>query len=403
MLKRVTLCLPACALAAVLASTAFAEPSLEQKKKELDALQSKIEASQQKLESIQENSTQAKKDMQVLEGSIDDITEDLKKQEREYRQIDGELKKLEKVRYAQKTELMARRRDVAGMLSASIRLSQTPELAVLVIPDDASTRVTTSRALGLTAISLRDDMETLAKELAKFNATEKRILSQKVKLETTREALAGKKKRLLAAVSERQGMLKDLSAQDEKERQNVAKLQRQSKDLGSLVNSLEKARTEALSIGLPRRKPTPPGKSQASKPLAPIATAKGGLRLPVTGSLVGKYGDRRGVNNTLKGMEIAAIPGAVVTAPFDGEVLFTGKFLDYGNIVILRHSEKYHTLLAGLNRIQAERGQVISRGAPVGMMGQGKENKLYVEFRQNGKPINPQAWYQGMTRLAKQE
>lgn len=382
---------------------AIAEPSLEQKKKELDALQSRIEASKQKLESIKETSTQAKKDMQVLEGSIDGITQDLKQQEWRYRKVEAELKKMEKAREKQVVELKKKRRDIAGMLSASIRLSQTPELAVLIIPDDAASRVTTSRALGLTAVSLRDDMEVLAEELAAYDATEKRILSQKKKFEEARQSLAGKKERLAAAIGERQNMLKNLSAQDEKERQKVAALQRQSKDLGSLVNSLEKARSESMAIGVPRQKPAPPGKSVATKPLPAITSAKGGLRLPATGSIVGQYGDRRGVNNTLKGMEIATIPGAVVTAPFDGEVLFTGKFLDYGNIVILRHSEKYHTLLAGLGRIQALRGQVISRGAPVGMMGQGKENRLYVEFRQSGKPINPQAWYQGMSRLAKRE
>ncbi|MFO1243271.1 MAG: peptidoglycan DD-metalloendopeptidase family protein [Rickettsiales bacterium] len=381
---------------------AHAEPTLEQKKKELDSLQVRIEESKQKIDSIKQNSTQAKKDMEVLENSISDITRDLKKSELQYRKIDAELKELEKTRQAQVVELRAKRRDVAGMLSASIRLSQTPELAVLVIPDDAAERVTAARALGLTAVSLKDDMQELADELSTFEAVERSITKRREKLDETRSALSGKKERLEAAIGERQGMLKNLSRENEREQQRIAAFQRQSKDLSSLVTSLEKERDAALRM-VPKQKPSPPGRLTGSQSLPSITSAKGGLKLPATGSIVGQYGDRRGVNNTLKGMEIATIPGAVVTAPFDGEVLFTGKFLDYGNIVILRHSQKYHTLLAGLDRIQAIRGQVIPRGAPLGMMGQQKGSRLYVEFRQSGKPIDPVAWYQGMSRLAKRE
>ncbi len=81
-------------------------------------------------------------------------------------------------------------------------------------------------------------------------------------------------------------------------------------------------------------------------------------------------------------------------APYDGLVVFAGPFRGYGRILILEHGEGYHTLLAGLTRIDTVLGQWLAAGEPVGLME--KEDRdapvLYVELRRNGQPINPLPW-----------
>ena len=73
--------------------------------------------------------------------------------------------------------------------------------------------------------------------------------------------------------------------------------------------------------------------------------------------------------------------------------------MDYGRMVILRHSDGYHTLLAGMAKIDASVGDFLVEGEPLGSMGELEQNDhLYMELRENNQPINPANWVKGMGR-----
>jgi septal ring factor EnvC (AmiA/AmiB activator) len=124
----------------------------------------------------------------------------------------------------------------------------------------------------------------------------------------------------------------------------------------------------------------------------------GNILLPVHGDIVLRYGERvpsdSGQDTTLKGIKIRTRPGADVIAPFDGKVVFSGNFRSYGQILIIDHGGRYHTLLAGLHRIRAVVGQWVLAGEPVATMDpqSSKEPELYLELRRTGQPINPLPW-----------
>ena len=84
-------------------------------------------------------------------------------------------------------------------------------------------------------------------------------------------------------------------------------------------------------------------------------------------------------------------------APFDGVVAFSGPFRGYGQLLILEHSEGYHTLLAGMTRLDSDVGQRVLAGEPVGVMSPDGDPSLYVELRRNGQPINPLPWLAART------
>src|SRR5690606_27644052 len=95
-----------------------------------------------------------------------------------------------------------------------------------------------------------------------------------------------------------------------------------------------------------------PGSLLALLPGAPpITSAKGQLIRPAAGPLVRGFGQRdpEGLRN--RGIVIAAKEGAVVLAPYDGSVIYAGRFEGFGLILIIEHGEGYHTLLAGLGRL----------------------------------------------------
>ena len=128
--------------------------------------------------------------------------------------------------------------------------------------------------------------------------------------------------------------------------------------------------------------------------LKPFALSRGSLRYPAVGRISKRYGQtiRRGV--TSKGLTIETRSSAQVVAPYNGKVVYAGNFRGYGQLLIIDHGEGYHTLLAGMSRIDGVIGQYLFLGEPVGVMGIPRKGKpkLYVELRRNSQPINPIPW-----------
>jgi septal ring factor EnvC (AmiA/AmiB activator) len=119
------------------------------------------------------------------------------------------------------------------------------------------------------------------------------------------------------------------------------------------------------------------------------------LIMPVRGQLVLAYGQRAiGADSVSKGISIQTRTQAQVVAPYDGQIVYAGEFRGYGQILIIEHGGRYHTLLAGLERIDAGAGQWILAGEPIGIMGSSQEQfpELYLELRHAGQPVNPLPW-----------
>lgn len=133
-----------------------------------------------------------------------------------------------------------------------------------------------------------------------------------------------------------------------------------------------------------------PGKPKAARP---FAKARGHLVYPASGQLMRRYGENDEFGMASKGLTFETRAGGQVIAPFDGRVLFSGPFKGYGQILIIEHGDGYHSLLAGLDRIEGSVGQWLVAGEPVGTMPKGEQKPhLYLELRHDGQPINPMPW-----------
>ncbi len=124
-----------------------------------------------------------------------------------------------------------------------------------------------------------------------------------------------------------------------------------------------------------------------------FSRAQGEMPFPARGEVAVKFGQNDNLGNPSKGISIETRAGAQVIAPYDGQVVFAGPFRGYGLLLIIEHGEGYHTLLAGMSRIDGTVGQHLVSGEPVGVMGS-SDNKplLYFELRRNGQPVNPLPW-----------
>ncbi|MEL6374656.1 MAG: peptidoglycan DD-metalloendopeptidase family protein [Pseudomonadota bacterium] len=139
------------------------------------------------------------------------------------------------------------------------------------------------------------------------------------------------------------------------------------------------------------------------KPAVPFIQAKGRLPLPAQGRRVLGFGEKTQFNSRSPGIVIATRFGAQVTSPADGWVLYARQFRSYGQLLIINAGQDYHLLLAGLAQIDVQLGQFVLAGEPVGTMspaprqratsGKDASPVLYIEFRKNGRPIDPDPWW----------
>lgn len=147
-----------------------------------------------------------------------------------------------------------------------------------------------------------------------------------------------------------------------------------------------------------------------------FADQSGKLDLPALGTLLLKPNetDVRGV--TRPGMTLATRPAALVTSPWAATIRYRGPLLDYGNVMIIEPGGGYLMVLGGLDQVYGEVGEVIAKGAALGLMGGaaagtgdllapdlltgakegsgGRETEtLYIELRQGAEPVDPMAWF----------
>ena len=139
------------------------------------------------------------------------------------------------------------------------------------------------------------------------------------------------------------------------------------------------------------------------KPAIPFHKTRGRLPLPAVGRAVLNFGEKTQYGGNSKGVVLETRAGAQITSPCDGWVVYAGEFRSYGQLLIINAGGGYHILLAGLSRIDVEPGQFVLAAEPVGTMSGAATTRelnngtdapvLYVEFRKEGTPIDPNPWW----------
>ncbi|MBM1689673.1 murein hydrolase activator EnvC family protein [Sulfitobacter geojensis] len=137
----------------------------------------------------------------------------------------------------------------------------------------------------------------------------------------------------------------------------------------------------------------------------------GDLPLPVQGLVLRRAGEADAAGVKRPGLILATRPGAIVTSPTAATIRYTGGLLDFGNVVILEPQANALFVIAGLDVVYGEAGQVIAGGTPIGLMGgataeigeelsplregSGTERSetLYIEVREDNTPQDPELWF----------
>lgn len=92
------------------------------------------------------------------------------------------------------------------------------------------------------------------------------------------------------------------------------------------------------------------------------------------------------------GTDFAATTGTPARTVGDGVVEFAGVQNGYGNVIFIRHRNGHETVYAHLSKIKVQRGQTVSQGQIVGLVGStgwATGPHLHFEFRVNGLQQDP--------------
>lgn len=125
---------------------------------------------------------------------------------------------------------------------------------------------------------------------------------------------------------------------------------------------------------------------------APSSAAASGVSWawPLAGSVAQRFstGDR-----TRQGIRIRGRAGEQVKAAGDGQVVYSGGGLKgYGNLIIIKHNDKYLSAYGFNRRLLAAEGDRVKRGQAVAEVGQAVEGGgylLHFEIRRDGTAVDP--------------
>ena len=300
------------------------------------------------------------------------------------------------------------------VLLALQRLAVRPTDALMLQPLRPADAVRSGLVLSAAVPALTDYTGRLQKDLEVLYATRAAIIDRRANVASAAAELLDEQARLERLYAEKASLQKGFTQKAADAETRIATLAKEADDLRDLLDlviadrkkqdaeAAEKTARDALILTPPDGAAPAPEIVAARRPTVPAAQrsfskARGTLPFPVAGRLTQRYGENTESDARAKGIVITTRNAAQVVSPFDGVVAFAGAFRGYGQLLILEHSEGYHTLLAGMSRLDGAVGQRVLAGEPVGVMSPEGDPSLYVELRRDGQPINPLPWLAART------
>jgi septal ring factor EnvC (AmiA/AmiB activator) len=391
--------------------------ALKRRERELLAIQAAQKISRTTATKLKREIDSIGDDRRKLNRQLIEVAARVRDVEAQIAGAEERLKPLDEREESLRKSLDGRREATARVLAAMQRIGRNPPPALIVRPEDALQSVRSAMLLGAVLPGMRQEVEALVADLSELARVRQSIAAERANLQRNLTAIAEDQERIALLTEQRRKQQAELQTALAAERQRASDLARQADNLQDLIVKLEQgldpktraARVAARSQEAPAAANSRPDLVALKDPgrLAPavaFAAAKSTLPLPVNGVRIKDYGAPDGLGGREKGLSIATRPGAQITAPCDGWVVYSGPFRNYGQLLILNAGDGYHVLVAGMERISVDLGQFVVTGEPVAVMGGRAQAPaaiaigsgqpvLYVEFRKDGTPIDPGPWW----------
>ncbi len=398
----------------------------EEGRNELEQIAADIDLSKERRQQLETSIKALKKDQATLRTALIQTAKTQKKLTADISESELRMASLRSRDTDLRASLRARRGTLAEVLAALQRMGRNPPPALLVSPEDALSSVRSAILLGAVVPEIRERAERLARDLEELTTIRASIANERERLIATLEEQAEEEEKLTLLLAEKQKLAQEnrqkLVAESEAA-QRLAERAESMEDLivtlGRQIESVKKAAREAQIAEREHAAKTQQQRDRARQlanegvldanrfaPAFAFSDLKNKLEMPVAGQLAASFGDDDGTGRPLQGMMVSTGHDAIVTAPADGWVVYSGPFRSYGQLLILNAGDDFHLVLAGMGSISADIGQFVVAGEPVGRMDAkqrvasasvlilaSSEPTLYIEFRKGGKPVDPGPWW----------
>ena len=305
--------------------------------------------------------------------------------------LEDTLPRLDREERAAAASLAGRRNQAARLLAAIQRLARRPEHRPVVPLRDPVAVLRGRLLLAAVMPSMDRDARGLAADARTLDSLRRQIARQR-RQHGLAVAKLDEERRVLADLVEiRSGRGTGPSGETGAAGSGPDRREPGIQSIEALIDRLARVRR---ATRLRPKDLVPSGPQAEPAGIRPATARASASRMPAVGPVIGRFGDLAGNGLTARGVTIRTRSSGHVVAPRSGRVVFAEPFLSYGELLIIDHGEGYHALLAGLERLDARVGDDLVSGEPVGTMGTGSGvgDRLYIELRRGGRPIDPLPW-----------
>jgi len=404
-------------------SALFATPAASQTEAgvpnaaDLQAVERDIERARASQEEAAKRAARIAENEAAVRNKMIAAAQRIQERERVLIELEDQLTNLEAHRSVLAATLEDKDAQMRDVLMALQRLAVRPTDALLLQPLRPSDAIRSGLALSAAIPALTDNANRLRVDLASLYRTRTEIIERRNEVAANAAALITDQSNLERLYAEKAELRAGFEQRAAEATTRMDALSKEADDLRDLLDKVvadrkRQIKEEAAEKAAEKAKQTvrrpatlipPDGTTPtpdivvARRPASPketrsFAQARGTLPFPVIGQLTQRYGEKTEGDVRSKGIVIKTRTDAQVVTPFDAVVAFSGPFRGYGQLLILEHSEGYHTLLAGMSHLDGAVGQTVLAGEPVGVMAPEGVPSLYVELRRGGQPINPLPW-----------
>lgn len=345
----------------ILAAVGFSAPALAKTN-----VKAALAAKQAETAQLAQKSKEIGSEVDTLKTRLVTTTKTLRDTEDKITETNQNLSDLQTRKANSLKNLMKERAALGGLISAAQRYNRTSTSGMLLRskPLDAARASLIMKSM---IPALHRQSEALKDRITDMARIEGQISAQLAEQSRQYKTLNRQQDDMGKLLKARQEVYQKTEVTRRTQEAEVAKLAKEAKNLADLVNRIKPKSKSIASLALPTNLP-----------------------LPVSGTIRTGFGERDDYGSKSQGLTFNAPAGATVVTPLAGTVKFAGTFQKYRQILIVEHAGGYHSLIAGLGRIDTVVGATLAAGEPVGIAEKSDDGaRIYYELRQNGEPVNP--------------
>lgn len=280
---------------------------------------------------------------------------------------------------AQRERLAEEQRPVSALLAGLGVMARRPPLLALLDSGGTDDFVKVSILLDSTLPVIRSRTRALSAQLAQGQRLETAALSARAELVRSRRELAARRQQF--AELEQRAMARSLAAGGEALSTGDVAIAagEQVERFNSAQSTSKSARALAALLASEGPAPLRPFASEGAEPRPPFPYV-----LPVAAPVTEGLGAVNDSGVRSRGITFATMRGALVNAPADGVVRFSGPFRDYDGILIIDHGNGWMSLLVNVSS-SLKPGNKVHLGDPLGRA----FGPMAVELSHNGRRFSP--------------